>query len=100
MATQNGKIRIKLDSGTWAEAHAPVIVSASRSTDIPAFYSDWFFNRLDCGYSAWTNPFNGLKSYVSYSHTRFIVDMSKVAVDFLTRTPYRHTVHSRKSIHH
>jgi DNA repair photolyase len=29
------------------------------------------------GYSAWTNPFNGVKSYVSYAKTRFIVFWSK-----------------------
>lgn len=29
------------------------------------------------GYSAWTNPFNGLKSYVSYENARFIVFWSK-----------------------
>ena len=56
----------------------PILVSASRSTDIPAFYADWFFYRLDkAGYSAWTNPFNGVKSYVSYKDTRFIVFWSK-----------------------
>ena len=55
----------------------PEIVSASRSTDIPAFYADWFFHRLKVGYSAWTNPFNGVKSYVSYQNTRFIVFWSK-----------------------
>ena len=55
----------------------PVIVSASRSTDIPAFYADWFFHRLKVGYSAWTNPFNGVKGYVSYKNTRFIVFWSK-----------------------
>lgn len=56
----------------------PIIVSASRSTDIPAFYADWFFHRLDvAGYSAWTNPFNGVRSYVSYQNTRFIVFWSK-----------------------
>lgn len=71
------KIIIKLDNGTCAEAQAPVIVSASRSTDIPAFYADWFFYRLQQGYSAWTNPFNGVKSYVSYDNTRFIVFWSK-----------------------
>ncbi len=60
-----------------AEAQAPVIISASRSTDIPAFYADWFFHRLKVGYSAWTNPFNGVKSYVSYQNTRFIVFWSK-----------------------
>lgn len=55
----------------------PEIVSASRSTDIPAFYADWFFHRLKVGYSAWTNPFNGVKGYVSYENTRFIVFWSK-----------------------
>lgn len=56
----------------------PILVSASRSTDIPAFYADWFFYRLDkAGYSAWTNPFNGVRSYVSYKDTRFIVFWSK-----------------------
>jgi len=77
MAKSTDKIQITLDSGVKAEAHAPVIVSASRSTDIPAFYADWFFERLKRGYSAWTNPFNGVTSYVSYSKTRFIVFWSK-----------------------
>ena len=58
-------------------AQAPIIVSASRSTDIPAFYADWFFKRVEIGYSAWINPFNGVKSYVSYHNTRFIVFWSK-----------------------
>ncbi len=60
-----------------AEAQAPAIISASRSTDIPAFYADWFFHRLKVGYSAWTNPFNGVKSFVSYEKCRFIVFWSK-----------------------
>lgn len=60
------------------DMQVPVIVSASRSTDIPAFYADWFFYRLDkAGYSAWTNPFNGVRSYISYKNTRFIVFWSK-----------------------
>jgi DNA repair photolyase len=63
--------------GKPVKAQAPLIVSASRSTDIPAFYADWFFHRLEKGYSAWTNPFNGVKSYVSYANTRFIVFWSK-----------------------
>ena len=63
--------------GKPVKAQAPIIVSASRSTDIPAFYADWFFDRLKKGYSAWTNPFNGVKSYVSYENTRFIVFWSK-----------------------
>ena len=71
------KTQINRENGEVVDAQAPVIVSASRSTDIPAFYADWFFHRLKVGYSAWTNPFNGVKSYVSYKNTRFIVFWSK-----------------------
>jgi DNA repair photolyase len=35
-----------------------VIVSASRRTDIPAFYSEWFFKRLEEGFVIVRNPFN------------------------------------------
>ncbi len=63
--------------GRYVMMQTPQIVSASRSTDIPAFYSDWFFDRLDYGYCAWTNPFNGVRSYVSFLNTRFIVFWSK-----------------------
>lgn len=72
-----GKVPIVISTGETVEAFAPVIVSASRSTDIPAFYADWFFQRLTEGYSVWTNPFNGVPSYVSYKNTRFIVFWSK-----------------------
>ena len=68
---------ITLDNGEVSKATFPIVVSASRSTDIPAFYADWFFHRLDRGYSAWTNPFNGVKSYVGYADTKFIVFWSK-----------------------
>lgn len=63
--------------GRLVTAQAPIIVSASRSTDIPAFFSDWFFKRLEIGYSAWINPFNGTKSFISFKKTRFIVFWSK-----------------------
>jgi hypothetical protein len=36
------KIEIVNELGEKKNAQAPIIVSASRSTDIPAFYSDWF----------------------------------------------------------
>ena len=71
------KIEKNTEDGKVVPMQAPLIVSASRSTDIPAFYADWFFHRLQKGYSAWTNPFNGVKSYVSYENTRFIVFWSK-----------------------
>jgi len=86
------KIKIKLEDRSYADAMAPVIVSASRSTDIPAFYADWFFHRLKVGYSAWTNPFNGVKSYVSYDSTRFIVFWSKNPRPLL---PYLHILKER-----
>ena len=68
---------LQRENGGLVEMQVPEIVSASRSTDIPAFYADWFFHRLEVGYSAWTNPFNGIKGYVSYKNTRFIVFWSK-----------------------
>ena len=79
--------------GKPVKAQAPLIVSASRSTDIPAFYADWFFHRLEKGYSAWTNPFNGVKSYVSYANTRFIVFWSKNPRPLLD---YLHILEKRK----
>lgn len=35
-----------------------MIISASRRTDIPAYYAPWFFNRLREGYLLVPNPFN------------------------------------------
>ncbi|MDE6272795.1 MAG: DUF1848 domain-containing protein [Muribaculaceae bacterium] len=54
-----------------------MILSASRATDIPAFYSEWFFDRLEKGYCLWRNPFNGIDNYVSFQDVRFIVFWSK-----------------------
>ena len=82
------KIKIQRQNGETAEAQAPVIVSASRSTDIPAFYADWFFRRLEVGYSTWTNPFNGAQSFVSYKNTRFIVFWSKNPEPLLQHIDY------------
>jgi DNA repair photolyase len=41
------------------------IISASRRTDIPAFYSDWFVNRLKSGYLYVRHPYSGRWIYVS-----------------------------------
>ncbi|QUT30434.1 protein of unknown function (DUF1848) [Bacteroides xylanisolvens] len=35
-----------------------MIISASRRTDIPAFYSQWFFNRIKEGYVLVPNPYH------------------------------------------
>lgn len=73
----NQKTTIITDDNISVQATSPVIISASRSTDIPAFYCDWFFNRFKRGYSIWVNPFNNQKSYISYENVRFIVFWSK-----------------------
>jgi hypothetical protein len=43
----------------------PQVISASRRTDIPAFYSDWLINRLRAGYVFVKNPFSQRVSRVS-----------------------------------
>jgi hypothetical protein len=35
-----------------------MILSVSRRTDIPAFFSDWFYNRIEKGFVYVQNPFN------------------------------------------
>lgn len=70
-------IPIRNNNGTEVTAQAPLIISASRATDIPAFYADWFFRRLDKGYLRWRNPFSGQESYVSFKNSRFIAFWSK-----------------------
>jgi len=73
----NDKIHITIENGDSVEATAPIIISASRSTDIPAFYAKWFFNRLAKGYCAWYNPFNQQKMYISFKNCKVIVFWTK-----------------------
>ena len=59
-----------------------MIISASRRTDIPAFYSEWFINRIRAGYCTVPNPFN--TKQVSW------IDLSPDQIDvivFWTRNP-------------
>lgn len=59
-----------------------MIISASRRTDIPAFYSEWFMNRIGEGFLLVRNPFN--------AHQVKRVDLSPGNVDvivFWTRDP-------------
>ena len=55
----------------------PVVISASRAEDLPAFRGDWLQERLREGFCLWRNPFNGSSVKVSFSKTRFIVFWSK-----------------------
>ena len=40
------KQEIEIAGGAKVMAQMPLIVSASRSTDVPAFYSDWFIDLI------------------------------------------------------
>lgn len=72
------KADVPLEDGRVETAIQPIIVSASRATDLPAFFSDWFMNRLQAGYLKWTNPFNANQvQYVSFKKTRLFVFWSK-----------------------
>lgn len=65
-----------------------MIISVSRRTDIPAFYSEWFFNRLKAGYVDVINPFNS-KQANRISLTKKDVDCfvfwTKNPISFLSR---------------
>ena len=47
----------------------PHVISASRRTDIPAFYAGWFVNRLQDGYIFVKNPYSQKLTRVSLSRT-------------------------------
>jgi len=59
-----------------------MIISASRRTDIPAFYSKWFINRIREGYVLNKNPFNA-NQIKRIALTPYQVD----AIIFWTRNP-------------
>ncbi|MBI3947201.1 MAG: DUF1848 domain-containing protein [Armatimonadetes bacterium] len=57
------------------------VISASRRTDIPAFYSRWFMNRIRAGYCVAVNPFSRQPSRVS------LAPEDVIAILFWTRNP-------------
>jgi DNA repair photolyase len=71
------KVSLKISSGEIVSAQAPLIISASRATDIPAFYTSWLLQRLKEGHVRWKNRYNGTFLYVSFSKARVIVLWSK-----------------------
>ncbi len=71
-------IEIVTDNGELKKGIAPLIISASRSTDIPAFYAKWFINRLEKGYVTWINPFNRTNpQYISFKKARVVIFWTK-----------------------
>jgi hypothetical protein len=71
------RVTIRTDNGEKQTAIAPCIISASRSTDIPALYGRWLINRIQRGYAVWRNPFNGHAQYVSFVNARLFVFWTK-----------------------
>jgi DNA repair photolyase len=71
------KLFVREEGGDTVEAVAPVIVSASRRTDVPAFHAEWFFGRLRAGHAKSVNPFSGTPQYVSFARTRAVVFWTK-----------------------
>ena len=69
-------------------SHSPIIISASRATDIPALYGDWFINRLKEGYVIRQNPFNGKKYKISFNKTQLIVFWTKNPEPFFDKLKY------------
>jgi len=59
----------------------PVIISASRRTDIPAFQADWFSSCLSRGMVEYRNPYSGQSASVSLEKDRV------AAFVFWTRDP-------------
>ena len=61
------------------------IISVSRRTDIPAFYGEWFMNRIKEGFAGVVNPFGGQKYIVSLKpeDVRCFVFWSKDFTPFL-----------------
>lgn len=59
-----------------------MIISASRRTDIPAFFADWFINRIKAGFCVVPNPFN-VKQLAKVSLLKKDVDV----IVFWTKNP-------------
>lgn len=90
------KIYITNDAGEQVVATAPIIISASRSTDIPAFYAKWFINRLAKGYCVWYNPFNQQPMYISFKNCKVVVFWTKNPAPLI---PYLHEL-DKRGIHY
>ena len=60
----------------------PMIINTGQRTDIPAFYSRWFMNRLRAGYILVRNPYNP-QSVTRYTLSPNIVDV----IGFCTKNP-------------
>ena len=63
-----------------------MILFASGRTDIPAFYSNWFLNRVDAGFVDVRNPFNpNLISRINFSDVDLIMFCSKNPIPIIDK---------------
>lgn len=68
-------------------ATAPLIISASRVSDIPAFHGEWFMRRLRSGWLIRVNPFTGQPVYLSLARMRAAVFWTKYPRPFFPVLP-------------
>ncbi len=66
-----------VSSDKFPVSKAPLIISASRATDIPAFHVQWLRERLEAGFVERINPFNQKPSIVSLKEARVFVFWTK-----------------------
>lgn len=76
------RVTVEGPDGGPVEAVAPLIVSASRATDIPACFPEAFRAGWRRGYTEWTNPFSGKRSWVSFARVRVFAFWTKYPAPF------------------
>ena len=83
------EVELITDQGEVKPAIAPLIISASRATDIPAFHSEWLINRLKKGYVCWVNRYNPTTpQYISFQEARLFVFWTKNPLPLIPHLPY------------
>lgn len=65
----------------------PLVLSASRATDIPSSRLEWFLGAVREGGCEWRNPFNGERTWVSFARARVVVLWSKNFAPLLPHLP-------------
>jgi hypothetical protein len=66
---------------------SPLVLSASRATDIPACRVPWLVEALRKGGCEWRNPFNGKSTWVSFDKARIVVFWSKNPAPLIPHLP-------------
>ncbi|KAB1441731.1 DUF1848 domain-containing protein [Pseudodesulfovibrio senegalensis] len=73
---RRARVTLHTENGPVSAA-APVIVSASRATDIPAFHAEWFMHRLRAGCAMRRNPVNRKPGWISFENLGALVFWTK-----------------------